>query len=502
MLQSITQTSDPVEDSDRLFSRMLTRLNSHWVTTTYPFARKGRNLSFHHASEISRRFAPRISLGNRVEIGKHAWLHMEGDHETKITIEDDCRIEARCTISAKNSVHLECNVVLASDVLVMDHNHAYEDVSTPIWRQGPTPGGRIKISEGCRIGRGAAILCDKGDLVLGRNCVVTSGAVVTRSFPPNSVLSGNPARSTQKSGAQAFSPHAPVGISARLCEATGPKHTVEAYPGNSAVLTNETRDMSAKPRSPEQACSGRDPIKSHSAQTIREEDPLSWLSRLAGKLRTKWLAWTYPFASFGKGAWAHYSFRVARSAAPYISIGEGGGFARDVRLDVCAVSGTVPPVITMDDRSGLQRRCVISARNCIHVKRDVIFGPSVLVTDHIRELGEARDQESQEQEPQKGTILIEEECWIGFGSVIICERGELTIGRHSVVGANSVVRRSIPPYSVVAGDPARIVKQYNFSEHKWVLGCIRPAASLFDTLRLDKNPVITVNADNICRGKR
>jgi carbonic anhydrase/acetyltransferase-like protein (isoleucine patch superfamily) len=58
--------------------------------------------------------------------------------------------------------------------------------------------------------------------------------------------------------------------------------------------------------------------------------------------------------------------------------------------------------------------------------------------------------------------------------MIICEEGELIIGRHSVVGANCVITRSIPPYSVVAGDPARIVKQYDFAQNKWVLGCIRP----------------------------
>jgi hypothetical protein len=45
------------------------------------------------------------------------------------------------------------------------------------------------------------------------------------------------------------------------------------------------------------------------------------------------------------------------------------------------------------------------------------------------------------------------------------------------VGANSVVTRSIPPYSVVSGDPARIVKQYDFSKGKWVLGCVRPLAN-------------------------
>jgi hypothetical protein len=39
------------------------------------------------------------------------------------------------------------------------------------------------------------------------------------------------------------------------------------------------------------------------------------------------------------------------------------------------------------------------------------------------------------------------------------------------------VTRSIPPYSVVSGDPARIVKQYDFSKGKWVLGCVRPLAT-------------------------
>jgi acetyltransferase-like isoleucine patch superfamily enzyme len=107
--------------------------------------------------------------------------------------------------------------------------------------------------------------------------------------------------------------------------------------------------------------------------------------------------------------------------------------------------------------------------------RDVIFGPSVLVTDHGDKLLEGRPA-MQDGQMVGGTVRIEEECWIGFGSVIVCEQGELTIGRHSVVGANSLITRSIPSYSVVAGNPARIVKQYDFSAGKWVLGCIRPNA--------------------------
>jgi acetyltransferase-like isoleucine patch superfamily enzyme len=480
MQRPIHQTFADFDDHEGVFSRVLTKLNSLWVTATYPFAGKGRNLSFHYASDISRCLAPYIWFGNCVEIGRHAWFHtwstsgIESDHEIKIAIEDDCRIAARCTISAKNSIHLERNVELASDVLVMDHNHVYEDVNTPIWRQGVTPGGRIKIGEGCRIGRGAAILCDKGELVLGRNCVVNAGAVVTRSFPPDSVLLGNPARAMRKSDlTQALGPPVHLGDSNELCAAAEPKQVAENDRNDAALFASGQQVIAAKQRGTMQGSSERD-LTLYSQHAMGEEDPLSWFSRLAGKLWTLWLARTYGFASFGKGAWAHYSFGLARSAAPYISIGEDGGFARDVRLDVCTVPGTVSPVIIMDDRSGLQRRCVISARNHVHVMRDVIFGPAVLVMDHAPELQEVHDGTGQHQEPRDGTIRIEEECWIGFGSVIICEQGELTIGRHSVVGANSVVRRSIPPYSVVAGNPARIVKQYDFTEGKWVLGCIRP----------------------------
>ncbi|MFZ0277476.1 MAG: acyltransferase [Candidatus Sulfotelmatobacter sp.] len=209
------------------------------------------------------------------------------------------------------------------------------------------------------------------------------------------------------------------------------------------------------------------------------EDPLALFSRLATKLRTLWLAWTYPFVSFGKGTWAHYSCHVARSAAPYISIGEGVALARDVRLDVSGDPGTDSPILIVEEGCGLQRRGVYSARNRIHLMRNVICSHSVLLMDHGGEVGDGRgaDAAGRRRETSGGTIRIEEECWIGFGASIICEQGELVIGRHSVVGANSVVRRSIPPYSVVSGDPARIVKQYDVSKGKWVLGCNRQTIS-------------------------
>jgi maltose O-acetyltransferase len=55
----------------------------------------------------------------------------------------------------------------------------------------------------------------------------------------------------------------------------------------------------------------------------------------------------------------------------------------------------------------------------------------------------------------KGNITLESDVWIGTGSVIL---PDVTVGEGAVVGANSVVTKSVPPYTVVGGVPARKIK--------------------------------------------
>jgi acetyltransferase-like isoleucine patch superfamily enzyme len=88
---------------------------------------------------------------------------------------------------------LEDDVMLAPSVLIMDHNHEYSDPKLPIHAQGITAGGRISIGCNCWLGYNAVIFGGRGDLSLGHNSVVGANAVVTKSFPPYSVLAGNPA---------------------------------------------------------------------------------------------------------------------------------------------------------------------------------------------------------------------------------------------------------------------------------------------------------------------
>ena len=146
--------------------------------------------------------APGIKIGNSVIIRNYAWINAfdlsEAGGEVKIVIDDNCVINGQSVISAKNSIHLERDVMVSACALIMDHNHAYEDVGSSIQAQGVTPGGTIRIEQGCWIGHGAAIVCGYGELVLGRNSVVAANALVTKSFPAYSVIVGNPARLTRQ----------------------------------------------------------------------------------------------------------------------------------------------------------------------------------------------------------------------------------------------------------------------------------------------------------------
>lgn len=176
--------------------RILTKLYSMWVSAIYPFASKGKKISIHYTCDI--RNPELISLGNFVIVHKDAWLHgvppRANNDRPNLTIRDMCLIGRRSHISAHNCIDLGPGVIVSASALIQDHGHAYEDVTLPIRLQGLSKGGTVRIEEGCWIGQGAAIVCAEGELVLGRNSVVAANALVTRSAPPYSVLSGNPAR--------------------------------------------------------------------------------------------------------------------------------------------------------------------------------------------------------------------------------------------------------------------------------------------------------------------
>jgi acetyltransferase-like isoleucine patch superfamily enzyme len=88
----------------------------------------------------------------------------------------------------------------------------------------------------------------------------------------------------------------------------------------------------------------------------------------------------------------------------------------------------------------------------------------------------------------KGPIIVEDEVWIGMNAVIL---SGVTIGKGAVVAACAVVTRDVPPYSIVGGNPARIIK-YRFDED---VRCELMKVNLLDysQIQIEKNLYLLYN---------
>lgn len=61
-------------------------------------------------------------------------------------------------------------------------------------------------------------------------------------------------------------------------------------------------------------------------------------------------------------------------------------------------------------------------------------------------------------------VLIEDNVWIGEMVTVL---PGVTIGKGSIIGANSVVSKDIPEFCIAAGNPARVIKRFNLEQNKW-----------------------------------
>ena len=152
----------------------------------------------------------------------------------------------------------------------------------------------------------------------------------------------------------------------------------------------------------------------------------------------------------------------------FIQISEG--FTTGVGCRIEAYPKTDKKVLFFGENFQMNDYVHITAMESVKIGNDVLLASKIYISDcsHGSYSGDENDTHPDsiphDRPLSSKPVVIEDNVWLGeFVSVL----PGVTIGKGSIVGANSVVSKSLPPYVIAVGTPAKPIKKFNFETNKW-----------------------------------
>jgi acetyltransferase-like isoleucine patch superfamily enzyme len=171
------------------------------------------------------------------------------------------------------------------------------------------------------------------------------------------------------------------------------------------------------------------------------------------------------FHRFGTGTAVCFPVTALYGEA-YISLGERVIIGPYGTLSAGVMPGHVPdndPVVTIGDRTLIGKGSGVVGHSSIRIGSDVWTGHHVYVTDANHGYEDVSLPPGLQFSAPR-PVVVEDGAWLGHGTIVL---PGAHIGRHTVIGAGSVVSGEIPDFSVAVGNPARIIRRYVLGEG-WV----------------------------------
>ena len=125
------------------------------------------------------------------------------------------------------------------------------------------------------------------------------------------------------------------------------------------------------------------------------------------------------------------------------------------------------PKIVIGNRVTSTGSVQIVAANEVILEDDVLLASNIHINDCSHGYSNANEPYKYQEVSANSSIVIERGSWVGQNVVIL---PGVKIGKYSIIGANSVVSRSVPARSIAVGAPAKVIKKWETTAQKWE-GC-------------------------------
>lgn len=127
------------------------------------------------------------------------------------------------------------------------------------------------------------------------------------------------------------------------------------------------------------------------------------------------------------------------------------------------VTGSGNCSLSIGEGTYIGRFCHIYSSSKIEIGKKVLIADKVYVADNVHGYRDVSKAVIDQPVEQTNLVTIGDGAWLGEN---VCVIGA-SVGKNAVVGANSVVTKDIPDYSVAVGAPAIVIRRYNFDTNQW-----------------------------------
>jgi len=174
------------------------------------------------------------------------------------------------------------------------------------------------------------------------------------------------------------------------------------------------------------------------------------------------------FKQFGRGSCIRKPLLILNPN--FISIGERVLIRDGVRLEVVRSSEARIPELAIGNDTNIEQNVHIVCHSRVRIGANVSITGNCAIVDVTHPFSDIHDPQKigSRIKDENSFVEIGDGTFVGFGAVIL---PNVRIGVHSVIGANSVVTKDVPDYSVAGGNPAIILKRFDFSKGLWVRPC-------------------------------